>query len=156
MFNHLLPRHIDNEYRGSTLAVWVFGLVLLIKLVMSFNTIFNGYVIATSAHGIPLDTFPPAAARTVVSLYALIGASNFVMCVLCILVVVRYRSAIPFMFALLLVELLSRRLILQFLPIVRPEAAASFYVNLVLFALMTVGVALSLRTAQPRAEKGRA
>lgn len=145
MFNQLLPRHIDNEYRGYKVALWVFGLLLLMKIVISFNSIFNGYLVAASADGIPLDTFTPAAARTVVSLFALRGLSNFVICLLCILVLVRYRSVIPFMFALLLLDNLSKRLILQFLPIVRTGTPPGFYVDLILLALTMVGFALSRR-----------
>ena len=146
MFNQLLPQRVDNTYRGHKLALWLFGLLLLMKIAMSLNSIFNGYSVASSADGIPLDTFTPAAARTVVSLFALLGLSSFVICLLCILVLARYRSMIPLMFALLLLEYLSRKLILQFLPIVRTGTPPGFYVNLVLLALMIVGLALSLRS----------
>ncbi len=146
MFNQLLPQRIDNTYRGHKLALWLFALLLFMRVAMSLNSIFNGYSVASSADGIPLDTFTPAAARTVVSLFALLGLSNFVICLLCILVLARYRSMIPLMFALLLLEYLSRKLILQFLPIVRTGTPPGFYVNLVLLALMIVGLALSLRS----------
>src|SRR2546425_4617721 len=146
MFSQFLPQRIDNTYRGHKLALWLFGLLLLMKIAMSLNSIFNGYSVASSADGIPLDTFTPVAARTVVSLFALLGLSNFVICLLCILVLARYRSMIPFMFALLLLEYMSRKLILQFLPIVRTGTPPGFYINLVLLALMIVGLALSLRS----------
>jgi hypothetical protein len=48
------------------------------------------------------------------------------------------------MFALLLLEHLSRRLILLVLPIVRTGSPPGFVVNLVLLALMIAGLALSL------------
>src|SRR5712691_3962467 len=146
MFNQLLPQRIDNTYRGHKVALWLFALLLFMRVAMSLNSIFNGYSVASSADGIPLDTFTPAAARTVVSLFALLGLSNFVICLLCILVLARYRSTIPLMFAVLLLEYLSRKLILQFLPIVRTGTPPGFYVNLVLLALMIVGLALSLRS----------
>jgi hypothetical protein len=63
---------------------------------------------------------------------------------LCMLVLVRYRAMIPFMFALLLLEHLSKRLILHFLPIPRTGTPPGNAVNLVLLALMIVGLALSL------------
>ena len=113
---------------------------------MSLSSIFNGYSVATSADGIPLDTFTPAGAQAVISLFAIWGLSHFVICLLCILVLIRYRSMIAFMFALLLLEHLSRKLILHFLPIVRVGTPPGFYVNLVLLALMMVGLALSLRS----------
>lgn len=145
MFNQLLPQRIDNLYYGHKLALWLFALLVFMKVAMSLNSIFNGYSVATSADGIPLDTFPPAAAQAVVSLFAIWGLSHFVICLLCILVLVRYRSMIPFMFALLLLEHVSRRLILYLLPIVRSGTSPGFYINLVLMALIIVGLVLSLR-----------
>jgi hypothetical protein len=50
---------------------------------------------------------------------------------------------IPFMFALLVLEYLSRRLILYVMPIVRTGTPPGTIVNLVLLALMIVGLALS-------------
>ncbi len=72
--DRLLPQRVDNTYRGYKLALWLFGTVVLMKLAMSLNSIFNGYVVASSADGIPLHTFPSAAAQTVVALFAIWGA----------------------------------------------------------------------------------
>jgi hypothetical protein len=90
----------------------------------------------------------------VVSIFALLGLATFVICLLCILVLVRYRSMVPVMFALLLLQSLGGRLILRFLPFVRTGRLPGFYVNLVLLALMIIGLALSLclptmRLSQP-------
>jgi len=142
--NQFLPPRIDNAYRGYKLALWLFGLLLLIKLAMSLNSIFNSYAVATVADGIPLDTYGPAAACTIVSLFALLGLSHFVICLLGIVALFRYRSMIPLLYALLLVEHLSRRVILHFIPIVRIGTPPGFYVNLILLAVITAGLALSL------------
>ncbi len=146
MLEQLFPQRVDNSYRGYKLALWLFALVVLIKVAMSLNSIFNGYFVARSADRIPIDTFTAAGAQTVVSLFAMWGLGHLVICLLCILVVFRYRSMIPFMFALLLLESLSRRLILHFLPVAQTSSPPSFSVNPVLLALMIVGLALSLRS----------
>jgi hypothetical protein len=146
MFNPLFPQRVDNTYRGYKLALWIFGLLVLMKLAISLNSIFNGFSVASSADGIPLDTFTPAGAQAVVSLFALLGLSHLMICLLCILVLVRYRALIPSMFALLLLEYLGRKLILHFLPIAKTGTPPGFIVNLVLLALMIVGLALSLRS----------
>jgi hypothetical protein len=142
--DRLLPLRIENTYRGYKLAPWLFGLLLFMKSAMSLNSIFNGYAVATSADGIPLDSFTPAGARTVVSLFALLGLSHFMLCLLGIVVLIRYRRMIPLMFALLLVEHLSRKLIQQFLPIARIGVPPGYFVNLVLLGVMIAGLALSL------------
>jgi hypothetical protein len=144
MINQLLPQRIDNTYRGHKLALWLFALVVSVKLLQGLTSIFNGYYVAVAADGIPLDTYSPAAAQTVVALFALLGLSRLIMSLLCVLALVRYRSAIPFMFALLMLDYLARQLILHFVPIVRTGTAPGLVVNLVLFSLMIVGLALSL------------
>lgn len=144
MWNRFLPRQIDNTYQGYRLALWLFGALVLIKLVIGFNSIFHGRDVATSADGIPLDRFGPAGAQAVVSLFALLGCSLLIMGLLCILVLVRYRALVPFMFALLLLENLGKRMILQVLPIATTGAPPGDIVALILVALMVVGLVLSL------------
>jgi hypothetical protein len=144
MLNPILPRRADNTYPGHGLALVLFALLLLMKAGISLGTIFNGYKAATSADGIPLDSYTPAAARTVVSLFALWGLTNFVIFLIGLVVLVRYRGLVPFMFALLLFQQLGRYLVLQLLPIVRIGAPPGTVINLVLLALMIVGLALSL------------
>ena len=119
MLNRILPRQIDNDYRGHKLALWLFGAVIAVKLAISLGTIFNGHEAASSADGIPLDTFTPAGAQAVVSLFAIWGLAQFVICLLCILALARYRAMIPLLFALLLLEYLGKRVILFFQPVVR-------------------------------------
>jgi hypothetical protein len=60
MLSSLLPRCVDNTYRGHRLALVFFGLLVLVKIAMGVNSIFNGRSVASSADGIPLDTFTPA------------------------------------------------------------------------------------------------
>jgi putative exporter of polyketide antibiotics len=144
MLNPLFPQRVDNAYRGYTLALWLFALVVLLNVLINTMSIFNGYSVTRSADGVPLDTFAPAAARTVVSVVALLGLSNLMVCLLGVLVLVRYRTLIPMMFALLLLEYLGRRLILHFLPIPRTGTPPGSAVNLALLAVMIAGLALSL------------
>jgi hypothetical protein len=145
MRSQLLPRQVDNTYRGYRLGIWLFVLLVVIKVAMGLNSMFNGYSVASSADGIPLDTFTPDAAQTVVALFAIWGLSHVVFAILCLVVLGRYRSLIPLMFALLLVEQVSRRLILLFLPIARSGTPPGFFVNVVLLAVTVVGLGLSLR-----------
>lgn len=144
MSGHLFPTTIDNTYRGHKLALPVFGLLLFMRLAMSVNSMFNGAAVLTSADGVPLDSYPPAAAGTIVALFALNGLSHLILVVLGILVLVRYRSMIPFMFALLLVDQLGRKLILLLLPIVRVGAPPASRISAILLGLTATGLALSL------------
>jgi hypothetical protein len=144
MFNQLLPQRADNVYRGHKLALWLFALVVFMKVGMSLGSIFKGYSVASGPDAIPLNTYTPAAAQTIVSLFALLGLATLVICLVCMLVLARYRSLVPLMFALLLLQYLGGRLILHFLPAVRSGNPFGVYVNLAIFAVMLVGLALSL------------
>ena len=146
MLGQLLPQRFDNTYRGHRVAVWLFALVVFVQTGQGLMSIFNGYYAASSPDAIPLETYSPAAARTVVSLFALLGLLRLIICLLCALALFRYRAMIPLMFALLVLEYLSRRLILHFLPIIRSGTPPGSVVNLALVAMMIVGLALSLRS----------
>ena len=150
MFDRLFPQPIDNTYRGYKVALWLFGLVVGVRITQSVLIIFNGYSTARDADGIPLDTFTPAAAQTVVALFAQGSLWRLIFCLLCVLVLVRYRSAIPLMFALLLLSYLASQLIFQFVPLARTGTPPGPIVNLIMFALMIIGLALSLRSRSIR------
>ena len=149
MLNRLLPQPADNAYRGHPIALWLFGLVVAAKLIIAVSTIFRGSTVAQTADGIPLDTFAPDAAQTVVSLFGLLGVLTFTLCVLCVVVLVRYRTLVPFMFVLLLFEYAARKLFLQAMPIPRTGAGPGLLINLVLVGLMLVGLTLSLMRRSP-------
>ena len=147
MLEQLLPPRVDNSYRGHKLALWLFGLVVLAKLGIGFGSLFNGREAASKADGIPLDTFPPAAAQAVVSLFALLGWLHLMLCAICIVVLVRYRAMVPLMLTLLIVEYIGRKVILIFIPI-ESSAAPGTIVNLVILAVMLVALVLSLWSRQ--------
>lgn len=149
MTRRLWPSRADNGYHGYTLALWIFGLLVLMKTGISVSSIFNGYVAATIADGIPLDAYPAAAAQTVLALFALLGLANLVICLLGILVLARYRVLVPLMFALLLLYQLSRLVVLRFLPILRTGAPPGTIINMVMLGLMIAGLGLSLRNRGP-------
>jgi hypothetical protein len=115
------------------------------KTSIGLGTIFNGHNAAITADGIPLDTFTPAGAQAFVSVIAIWGLAQVMIGLLCILVLVRYRAMVPFMFALLLLEHLSRKLILFVMPIAKTGTPPGSFINLALVALMIVGLVLSLR-----------
>ena len=144
MLNRFIPRQVDNTYRGYKLALWLFALVVVMKMAMSVNAIFNGHMVASSADGIPLDTFTAAGAQAVVSLFAAWGLGQLILCLICIVVLVRYRALVSFLFVVLLLEHLCRRLIFVVMPIVRTGTPPGVFVNLALVTLMVVGLTLSL------------
>lgn len=144
MLDALLPASLDNQYRGSRVALWLFGLVVALKSAQSLSIIFNGYSTARDADGIPLDSFTPAAAQTVVAVFAQGSLWRLFFCFVCLLVLFRYRSAVPLMFALLALNYLAAQLLMKFVPLPRVGGPVGPVVNVILFVLMLVGLGLSL------------
>ena len=144
MLNQLLPPRLDNTYRGRKLALVLFGLVVAVRITQSVMIIVNGYSIASSADGIPLETYPAAAAQTILAIFAISSLNRLFVALICVVVLVRYRSAIPTMFLLLALAYLAGEIILRFIPIVRVGTPPGPIVNLIMFALMIVGLVLSL------------
>lgn len=152
MLHDLFPRSIDNSYRGRTLALWLFGLVVALKLLQSGMSILDAREIAITADGIALDTYPPAAAQAVEALFALRSVWRLLFCFSCVLALLRYRGAIPLLFAVLLLEYVASSLVLHFHP-VRTGSPPGPTINLLAFVVMIVGFGLSLwRRGAQRAE----
>lgn len=144
MLDRLLPRVIDNSYRGPKSALWLLGFLAFIKLAMGLNSVFNGAEVLSSADGVPLATYPPDSAQTIVAIFALWALGQILLGLVTVLALVRYRRMAPLVFALFLAEHLGRKLILQFLPIVRSDAAPASAINAALLVLMVIGLLLSL------------
>ena len=144
MFSKLLPQPIDNKYSGSKIALWLLGLIVFVHTLQSVMVLVNGYSIAQSADGIPLETYPAAAAQTILAIFMTASLRRMIISLICAVVLFRYRSAVPLMFVVLGVSYLGGQVIFQFVPLVRVGTPPGVIMNLVLFGLTVVGLALSL------------
>jgi len=106
MLNRLFPRQVDNRFDGHRAALWLLGLFIALKLVMSVNSILNTASIATG-DGIPLDSFGPAAAREVLTLFALMALGQLALALIALTALIRYRALVPVIYLLLLGERLA-------------------------------------------------
>ena len=146
MFHKLFPQPIDNRYSGSKIALWLLGLIVLVHILQSVMVIVNGHSIAQSADGIPLETYPSAAAQTILAIFAISSLRRLIISLICGVVLFRYRSVVPLMFVVLGLSYLGGQLILQFIPMVRVGTPPGIIVNLIMFGLTIAGLALSLWT----------
>jgi hypothetical protein len=144
MVNRFFPQPIDNTYSGSKIALWLLGLIVLIHITQSVMIIVNGHSVAQSADGIPLDTYPAAAAQTILAIFAIASLRRLIISLICGVVLFRYPSAVPLMFAVLGLNYLGGQVILEFIPMVRVGTPPGVVVNLLMFAMTIVGLALSL------------
>ena len=144
MFDKLLPQPIDNKYSGSKIALWLFGLIVFVHIFQSVMVLVSGQMVARGADGIPLDNYPAAAAQTIMAIFMVSSLRRLIISLICAVVLLRYRSAVPLMFVVLGVSYVGGQVIFQFVPIVRVGTPPGVVMNLIMFGLTIVGLALSL------------
>ena len=140
----LFPKQIDNSYRGYRIALVLLGFVLALRALQSVMVIFNGPATVTGADGIPLDLYPADAAQTVLGMFAQASWWRLLFVFLGVLVLVRYRAAVPLMFVLSIASFLGAVVISQFIPLARVGTPIGQIVNRVMFGIMVIGLILSL------------
>ena len=145
MLDRLLPSPVDNRVRGHKLALWLFYPITLVSLVRSCIHIFRSDGGAQSIATIPLDTFPPDAAVTLIGLFAQWGLSQLLMAGLFAVVLFRYRALLSLMYLLLLAENLGRVCIGAMKPIVTVETPRGGPASLIFIVVAALGLILSLR-----------
>jgi hypothetical protein len=151
MFARLFPRSFDNAYRGRWPAAWILCAVVLLRLVIGFNSMAFPYRIATTADAIPLDRFSPEASAEVVHEFSLLGLSLFAGALLGLLVLVRYRGAIPFFFLLLLLQQAGSRLLAMRAGEAMVLSSPGTWITLGVLATTILGLILSLWDRPARA-----
>src|ERR1700679_4183105 len=150
LLERLLPRQIDNLYRGRRLALWLLIPVVLTRLVMGANSIINTRFVASGPDAIPLSSYGTAAAQAVVGLFAVLGLSHLLVALQGVVVLIRYRALVPLFYLLLLAYALGGEAVPTLRPIAS-NATPGFGVSLSLvhLAATILGFGLSLAPAPP-------
>ena len=143
MLDRLLPARIDNDFRGHRAALWLLGIHVALKLIMSVNSILNTRTVAAGADGLRLDTLPADGVQVLLMLFALVAIGQLVLTLVALLALVRYRAMVPLVFALLLLDQLCRRALVFGYAVPR-DGSVGTYINLGLTAILLVGLVLSL------------
>ncbi|HEX6250259.1 MAG TPA: hypothetical protein VFZ56_02360 [Gemmatimonadaceae bacterium] len=150
MLKRLFPTQVDNRFSGHRAALWLLGLFVGLKLVMSINSMLNTASIATG-DGLPLDSYGPAAARVVLMLFSLSALGQLALAAIALAVLIRYRAMVPFIFLVLLGEQLARRVIVQSYAVPRTETGpVIWFLTFGLVGLLALGLVLSLLPARER------
>ena len=147
MLNRIFPRQIDNNYRGHWLAIWLFVPVVLMELAMGANSIINTRLVAMSADGIPLDRYGTGGADAVIALFALAGLFRVLLALQGVVVLIRYRTMIPFMYLELLILQSGSKALLLINPIAKSGVSTAQLGSafiLALLAFLLIGFVLSL------------
>jgi hypothetical protein len=145
MLNRLLPSNANFTYAGSRVSLWLLGLILFMKLAIALGSILNGHYAASVADGIPIDSFTPAARQAFLSLFASLGLCQFMLGLVGVLLLLRYRALVPLFLLALIVEYLARKGINAYMPIARTGDAPVGIINWAIFAVMLLAFGLSVR-----------
>ena len=108
IFQTLFPVKADNTHVFGALPVIVFALITLLGVVRSLVHIFAADGGAGSIAG--MDLSQPGA-EGIIFAFGLWGSSQLLMALVQIVVLVRYRSLIPLMYLVIIIEVLLRMLI---------------------------------------------
>lgn len=152
MFGGVFPKQFDNNYRGHVLAIWILIPLALMKFfqggsVAGLNPWTTSRNILETADRVPVDTFPAEAASHLVFVFGAWGLGVFVLGLLAIIVLVRYRAMIPLMYLLLLIEQAGRKALSMVhldRPFVSLELSAANLINWGFLLAIVLGFLLSL------------
>jgi len=137
----LLPARADNTIRGSKWSFYIFILIAIIGTVRSFIHILAPDGGAGSIAGMNLAV---TGADEVIFAFALWGGEQLIYVLIQWVVIFRYRSLIPLMWAVQFFETLLRMVIPRIKPVTfahTPPGAYQNYVYLVLSVLMVAWTA---------------
>ena len=152
MLERIFPREISNRFPGIwNLGLWLFVPLVVLKLGIGAKSMLDARDTAISADGIPLSSFPPAAADMVVSTFALLGMFHFLLGLFGVLALVRYRAMIPLLYLLFLVQTLMTRTLNQIYPTAHVGGGRGAIVAFVILSLTVLGFVLSLVPRSARA-----
>ena len=104
----LFPAKADNTIRGSKIPFYIFTLYAILSTARSCIHLFAPDGGAGSIAGMDLSV---AGAQGIIFAFALWGSSQLLFALIQLLVVIRYRSLVPLMWLMLILEVLLRQLV---------------------------------------------
>ncbi len=144
MFERIFPARIDNRFRGHPLALWIFVPIALMKIARSLLHIFAADGGAQSISTMPLDAYPAGAAQNIIGLFARMGLDQFMLGLLLLVVLLRYRAMIPLMYLLIVAQFIAEKGIVQMKPLSLAGTSGANAPALVVALLSVIGLILSL------------
>jgi hypothetical protein len=132
----VFPKQLDNSFRGNRIAVIVFALITVFTLARSCIHIFAPDGGASSIAGINTSV---EGSSNVISMFAFWGLAQLLMGLVYLAVFFRYKSLIPFMYMLIIIEYSGRVLIGMVKPLIvshTPPGAIGDYILIPLAIMM--------------------
>ena len=128
----ILPTIVDNDYRGHKVALWFFYLITAVTVVRSCIHMFKSDGGAQSIGTIPLDTYSENGVGVIIGMFAYWGLSQLMFGIMQVIVALKYKSLIPFMYLMLILEWGGRLALGMYKPIETAGQAPGGIGNMVL------------------------
>jgi hypothetical protein len=145
MIEQLFPKTVDNQYRGIAIAKWVLVAMTVLTIARSLAHIFLPDGGAESIATIPLDAYSSEASAVVIGMFAQWGLTQLMFGLLYVIVLWRYQSLIPLMWAFIFFEWTDRLLVGFAKPLETVGTAPGVIGNLIFPILALIMLILALR-----------
>ncbi len=152
MITRIFPKNINNDYKGYGIAVYVFVIYSVMSVVRSCIHFFSPDGGAGSIAHIDLSQ----GGENIIFVFGLWGSSQLILAFVQLLVSVRYKSLLPFMYILLFLEYCFRALLGMMKPLVFEAAAGTppgGYLDKIMIPLALIMLMLSLMTKKAKTSK---
>ena len=146
----VLPKEINNNYKGRKIALYLFYLFTVITIIRSLIHMFAPDGGAQTIATIPLNTFTNEGASTVIFIFSLWGLSQLIMGIFYVIVSLRYKSLIPLMYLFIFIEYLMRLILGTLKPIETSVTAPGAIINFIFPPLVKVLFLLSLNSKKSK------
>jgi len=144
IFETLLPAKIDNTICGTKIPFYIFALYAIISTVRSCIHLLSPDGGAGTIAGMDLSV---AGADGIIFAFALWGSSQLLFAIMQLLVVFRYKSLVPFMYLMLILEVLLRELVGKMKPVTFAHTPPGAIGNQLILPLAGLMLMLSLWSA---------
>jgi hypothetical protein len=138
----LFPAEVNSNARGHKLPLVVFSLIAVVSTIRSCIHLFAPDGGAGSIAGMDLSV---SGADGIIFAFALWGSSQLIYALIQLLVAFRYRSLVPFMYLLLILETLLRMLVGSMKPVAFSHTPPGALGNYIILPLALIMLVLSLR-----------
>ncbi|MGP8215775.1 MAG: hypothetical protein ACLQQ4_09455 [Bacteroidia bacterium] len=141
----IFPESANNNYKGSKLAAIIFLIIAIIGVVRSCIHFLAPDGGAGSIAGMDLSV---AGADGIIFAFSLWGSAQLLYAAIQVVVYFKYKTLIPFMYLLIIIETLMRMFIGKIKPVHFAHTPPGAYGNYIILPLAIVMFILAIRTRE--------
>jgi hypothetical protein len=141
IIQRIFPKSADSTYSGANVAYYIFAFIAIVSFIRSLIHVFLPDGGANVIAGLDLS----AGSENIIFAFGLWGVSQVVYALIQLLVAFRYKSLIPLMYIILIIETLGRMMVGIIKPPILFHTPPGGFANWILLPLAIVMLMLSLK-----------